>query len=375
VFSNAALAQVEEPVMKMRRFALWCLVPAVLAACGKPPAKPEEIRPVRTLTVNAGAALTGNTYAGEVRPRYESDLGFRVAGKILRREVNVGETVKKGQMLARLDPADMALNEASQRAQLNSLDAQLNVARLDYERNKKLFEEGVIGASGLDHFRAAFDAAQAQVEAGRAQVRAMSNQTGYTELRADHDGIITAAMGEPGQVVAAGQTVIRLAHSGEVEISTSVPEDQVGRMRVGMPAQVALWASPGTPAQGSIRELASSADPATRTYAVRVAVAEPPAAMKLGMTAAVSFPLEGPKLVHIPMAALIEQKDQKGVWVYEAPSQTLAFRPLVIAGVIGNDILVGAGLKDGDVVVTAGAPLLRAGQKVKLMASDTVAER
>ncbi len=363
--------------MKLHRIVLLCAVCATLslAACGKPPAKPEEIRPVRTVTVNAGASLTGNTYAGEVRPRYESDLGFRVSGKILRRDANVGDVVKSGQVLARLDPADMALNEASQRAQLNSLDAQLNVAKLDYERNQQLFDEGVIGASGLDHFRAAFDAAKAQVEAGRAQVRAMSNQTGYTELRADHDGIITAVTGEPGQVVAAGQTVMRLAHSGEIEIASNVPEDQVGRMRPGMPVQVALWASPGTSAQGSIRELASSADPATRTYDVRVSVPSPPPTMKLGMTASISIPLEGPKLVHIPMPSLVEQKDQKGVWVYEAATQTVAFRAVVVAGVIGNDILLADGLKDGDVVITAGAPLLQAGQKVKLMSADALAAR
>jgi RND family efflux transporter MFP subunit len=182
-------------------------------------------------------------------------------------------------------------------------------------------------------------------------------------------------MGEPGQVVTAGQAVMRLAHSGEVEVASNVPEDQVGRMRPGMPVQVALWASPGTTAQGSIRELASSADPATRTYAVRVALPNPPPAMKLGMTASVSIPLEGPRLAHVPMASLVEQQDRKGVWVYEAASQSVAFRPVVIAGVVGNDMLVGDGLKDGDVVVTAGAPLLRAGQKVKLMAADTVAER
>lgn len=341
-----------------------------LAACGKTSPKDEEIRPVRTVTVNAGATATANTYAGEVRPRYESDLGFRVSGKILKRLANVGDTVKSGELLARLDPSDMALNEASQRAQLNSLDAQLNVARLDYERNKALFDEGVIGAAGLDHFLATYDATKAQVEAQRAQVRAMSNQTGYSELRADHDGVITAAMGEPGQVMAAGQTVVRLAHSGEVEVASNVPEDQVGRVRAGMAVQVSLWASPGAPTEGVIRELASSADAATRTYALRVSVPHPPAAMKLGMTASVSIPLEGPSLIHLPMAALVEQGKDKGVWVFEAGTQTVAFRPIGIAGVVGNDILVLGGLKDGDVVVTAGAPLLRAGQKVKLLAAD-----
>lgn len=340
----------------------------LLSACNRPAAKAEEVRPVRTITVGAAPGAFGDTYAGEVRPRYESDLGFRVAGKIQNRLVNVGDTVKAGQVLYRLDAKDLALNEASERAQLAALDAQLAVAKSDYERNKRLFEEGVIGAAGLDHYQATYQAAQAQVEASRAQLRSMSNQTGYAELRADHDGVITAVMGEPGQVVAAGQTVVRLAHSGEIEVASSVPEDEVGRIRPGLEVQVSLWAHPEAQIAGRIRELASSADPATRTYALRVSVPQPPAEMKLGMTASVHVPLAGgPSLIHLPLAALIEQQGQKGVWVYDARSQAVAFRAVGIAGVSGNDILVASGLGDGDVVVTAGAPLLLPGQKVKPM--------
>lgn len=345
-----------------------------LAGCGKPPAKPEEIRPVRSTVVNLGSVDSGNTYAGEVRPRYESDLGFRVAGKILNRSINVGDVVRSGQVLARLDAQDLALSEASGRAQVAALDAQLAVAKSDYERNKKLFDEGVIGASGIDHYESTYQAAQAQVEAARAQLRATSNQTGYAELRADHDGIITAVMAEPGQVVSAGQTVVRLAHSGEIEVASNVPEDQVGRVRAGMPVQVSLWSSSGLQIPGTIRELASSADPATRTYTLRVSVPQPPPEMKLGMTASVRIPLTGvPKLIHVPLGALIEQQGHKGVWVFNPTSQQVEFHPIAIAGVVGNEFLVADGLKDGDVVITAGAPLLQAGQKVKLMPRDALA--
>ena len=345
-----------------------------LAGCGKPPAKAEEIRPVRTIVVGAGASDVGNTYAGEVRPRYESDLGFRVSGKILARSINVGDTVRNGQSLARLDAKDLALSEDSGRAQVAALDAQLAVAKSDYERNQKLFDEGVIGASGIDHYQATYQAAQAQAAASRAQLRSMSNQTGYAELRADHDGVITAVLAEPGQVVAAGQTVLRLAHSGEIEVASNVPEDQVARLRVGMPVQVSLWSSSGLQIPGTIRELASSADPATRTYTLRVSVPQPPPEMKLGMTASVRIPISGlPKLIHLPLSALVEQQGKKGVWVFNTATQAVQFHPIAIAGVDGNEILVADGLRDGDVVVTAGAPLLLPGQKVKLMPHDDTA--
>ncbi|MDR3418016.1 MAG: efflux RND transporter periplasmic adaptor subunit [Nevskia sp.] len=352
------------------------LVLLAAAGCSKPPEKPPEIRPVRTIVVNAGAADVGNTYAGEVRPRYESDLGFRVSGKLLERKVSVGDAVKAGQALARLDAKDLALSEASARARVAALEAQLTVARSDYARNKRLFDQGVIGSAGLDHYDAAYRAAQAQVEAAQAELRTVSNQTRYADLRADHDGIITGVMAEPGQVVAAGQTVVRLARSGEIEIASSVPEDQIARVRTGLPVEVMLWSRPGARFPGAIRELASSADPATRTYAVRVSVPSPPPDMKLGMTASVRIPLAGDRrLVHVPLAALIDHDGGRGVWVYEAASQTVTFRPIEVAGVSGNEILVSGGLNNGDVVVTAGAPLLSQGQKVKLLPRDSVAQR
>jgi membrane fusion protein, multidrug efflux system len=360
--------------MKLRLLLLLLPAVLVLTACGRPPAKTEEIRPVRTITVGATPGDIANTYAGEVRPRYESDLGFRVSGKILSRAVNMGDVVKNGQVLSRLDAKDLALNEASGRAQLAALDAQLAVAKSDYDRNKRLYDEGVIGQAGLDHYEATYRAAQAQVQASHAQLDTVSNQTGYAELRADHDGVITAVMGEPGQVVTAGQAVVRLAHSGEIEIASSIPEDQIARMHTGMAVEVSLWAHPDSKIPGLIRELASSADPATRTYAVRVSVPQPPPEMKLGMTAAIRIPLAGvPDLIHLPLAALVEQQGQKGVWVYDPKSQTVAFRPIGIAGAGGNDLLVGGGLHNGDIVVTAGAPLLLPGQKVKLLPHDGAA--
>lgn len=336
-----------------------------LAACGKPPAREEEIRPVRTITVNAGATATANIYAGEVRPRYESDLGFRVSGKILSRSANVGDTVKAGQLLARLDASDMALNEASQRAQLNSLDAQLNVARLDYERNKALFDEGVIGAAGLDHFKATYDAAKAQVEASRAQVRAMSNQTGYSELRADHDGVITAISAEAGQVVAAGQSVANLARDGEREVEISVPEGRIADYRKEQTATVELWAESGKRIDGMLREIAPEADATTRTYRVRVALGEGSDAVKLGQTARVYFAGAGGDDAHvIPLASLYEKDGKPAVWVLDPKTRQVHLKPVTVSAYREQGVLLTAGVDTQDWIIAAGVHKLREGQPV-----------
>ena len=349
------------------RFALP-IACALLAACHKPPQPQPDIRPVRTVVAAAATLDAANTYAGEVRPRYESDLGFRVQGKILRREVNAGDTVKRGQVLAQLDPVDLALTEDAARAQLAALEAQLAVAKTDYVRNQKLYAVGVVGQAGLDRYTATYKAALAQVAAARAQMRSTNNQTGYAQLRADADGTVTAIMAEAGQVVTVGQPVVRLAHAGEIEVAFSLPEDQIGRVRAGMPVQVSLWVAPGAPVAGVIREVAASADPSTRTYAARVSIPQPPEALRLGMTASVRVPLAGaPALIHLPLDSLVEQQGHQGVWIYDRAAQAVAFRAVQVVGVDGNELLVGGGLAADDVVVTAGAALLTQGQKVKLL--------
>lgn len=355
---------------------IWLTVASVawLAGC-KPALVPvEDIRPVRTLTVGATATKATNVYAGEVRARTESVLSFRVGGKIVLRAADVGEKVKAGQVLARLDPKDLQLGDAAAVAQVAAAQAQFNVAKNDFERVRGLHAKGYASQGELDRYTTQYEAAKAQLDAVQAQRDQIANQASYSILKADADGVVTAVLAEAGQVVAAGQPVVQLARSGAIEIAAAIPEDQVNFMREGMPVTVSLWSQANKTYAGTVRELSSAADPHTRTYAVRVSVAQPPPEMKLRMTASIAIPLQGlPDLIHLPAPAMVTQQGKAGVWLVTAKSSSVQFRGIEVAGVEGNEVLVAAGLKPGDVVVTAGAAYLREGQKVKLLAPAAVA--
>lgn len=339
-----------------------------LSAC-KPAAVPvEDIRLVRTLTVGATPSKATITYAGEVRARNESALAFRVPGKIIARQVNIGDRVRAGEVLARLDSKDLQLGDAAANAQVAAAQAQFKVTQGDLERVKRLVEKRYASQGELDRYTAQYEAAKAQLDAARAQRDQVANQASYSSLLADADGVITAVLAEAGQVVAAGQPVLHLARLDAVEIAAAIPEDQINFVQVGMPVAVSLWSGSGKTYPGQIRELSSAADPNTRTYAVRVAVPAPPAEMRLRMTASIAIALQGlPTRMHIPSPAMVTQQNRAGVWVVEPKSSAVTFRVVEFAGVEGNELLVASGLVAGDVVVTAGAAFLREGQKVKLL--------
>ncbi len=340
----------------------------MLAACQPAPLPVADIRPVRSLTVAVTPTQASLTYAGEVRARTESSLAFRVAGKMLARQVGIGDRVKAGQILAKLDPKDLQLGDAVALAQVAAAQAQFNVTKSDLARVAGLHAKSYASQGELDRYTTQFDTAKAQLDAAQAQRNQVANQARYSTLIADADGVITAVLAEAGQVVAAGQPVMQLAQDGALEIAAAIPEDRVNLLRVGMPVNVSLWAGGGLTYPGKIRELASAADPATRTYAVRVAVPAPPAEMKLRMTATIAINLPGlPALIHLPSPSMVTQKNRAGVWVVEPKTSAVRFHAVEFAGVQGNEILVAAGLKPGDVVVTAGAAFLSEGQKVKLL--------
>lgn len=348
----------------------------VLAGCGKPPAPPEEIRAVRTVVVEASPVSGRNTYAGEIRPRFESNLGFRVAGKIEQRKVNVGDRVAKGDLLLKLDARDLALTEASSRATVTAQEAQFAVEKADFDRYAKLVETGFISAAEFDRQKTRFAAAQAQLESVRAQARVSGNQTGYAQLAADADGTISAIEAEVGQVVAAGQTVIRLAHAGAMEVAADVPEQLIKDLKTGQPVQILIASLSAEPLPGRIRELAASADPATRTYSLRATIDAPPPGMRLGMTASMRIPnASAPAQIHLPLAAYVQQNGVHGVWVFDPAASAVDFRPVKLIGFDGNEVLIGDGVKVGERVVTAGAPLLSAGQKVKLATDAPASSR
>ena len=342
----------------------------LVAACGKAPEpRPEDIRPVRVMKVGDATAPAARSaeYAGEVRPRYETRLSFRVGGKIVQRTVEVGAHVRLGQVIAKLDPDDLAYAAASARAQVASLEAERDLAAADLKRYTDLRAKSFISQAEFDRRASAYATADARLDAVRAQYRQAANQSAYAVLAADSAGVITAIEAEAGQVVAAGQTVARLARSGEKEVVIAVPESQREMVEHGSGYRVILNSVPGRSWQGRLREFSPSADPATRTYAARITVLDAGEDVDLGMSARVTVTGSAAQAgVELPIAALYARGDSPQVWLVNADG-TVCLASVRTCGVAGDRVLVESGLAAGDLVVTAGAQLLRAGQRVRPM--------
>ncbi len=343
---------------------------ALLAACSKPEPAAEPVRAVRTTTIATGSSGGTREYAAEIKARTESRLGFRVGGKITRRTANVGDTVKAGQVLAQLDPQDLKLAQDVARAALAAAQTNLELANADYKRYKDLREQGFIGSAELERRDTALKSAQAQFDQARAQAGVQGNQAAYASLVADSNGVITAVDAEPGMVVAAGTSVVRLAQDGPRDVVFAVPEDHVGNLRslASKPGalKVRLWGADQT-VPASIREVAAAADPLTRTFQIKADLGSVPA--RLGQTATVL--IEQPQqsgAIRLPLAAVTELQGKTSVWLVEKNDKgTLTVKPqaIAVAGADGNTVLVASGLKPGQVVVTAGVHALTPGQQVK----------
>lgn len=348
------------------RFCLFGFLPlAWLGACGRVEAPPQAPRPAIVMTVGQAAQGVPKVFPGEVRSRYELDLAFRIGGKILSREVKLGDPVRKGQVLARLDPADVALAGQSAAAQLAAAEAELALARSEYERAQALVAQKFLSASVLDARRSQFEAATAKVAQARAGRDSARNQLSYATLVADRDGVVTALPVEAGQVVAAGQLVVRLADPAAREVLVWIPESRVQALRLGQAAIVRSDAAPGRTYRGSLRELAASADPATRTYAARVAVADPDPALGLGSSAGAGFFAEdAAKDVELPLAAVLrDPSGQARVWVVDRDNRVQS-RAVAVASWQDRSARIGSGLAAGERVVTVGAHALGAGEQV-----------
>lgn len=340
----------------------------LVAACSKVEPAPDPVRSVRTLTVTSQTAGGTWEYAGEVRARTESRLGFRVGGKIVRRSADLGDTVKAGQVLAQLDPQDLKLGQDSARAALVAAQANFDQSAADYKRFRELRDQGFISSAELERRDTTLKAAQAQLDQARAQASVQGNQAGYAVLVADAAGVITAVDAEPGMVVTSGAPVVRLAHDGPRDVVFAVPEDKVGLIKA-LAAQpdrfkVRPWGAEAVALPATIREIAAAADPVTRTFLVKADVGK--AAVRLGQTATVL--VEAPQVAGItklPLSALKEEQGKSVVFVVDRPSMTVKLRPVVIAGADGNEAVIAAGLEPGLAVVTAGVHVLADGQKVK----------
>lgn len=348
------------------RSALLLAVALLAAACGSQKPSTEQARPVLTQVVQPGASLPADVYSGEIRARNEADLAFRVGGKIVSRPVDAGARVSRGQVLARLDPEDAKLASRASAAQRASAESDLVLAKAELDRHAELLDKKFISASAFDAKKNAYNAALARAEQARAQEEISTNQAGYTTLVADADGVVVSVAAEPGQVVSAGQPVLRLARAGEKEVVVSVAEGQLARFRPGVPAMVRLWSDASMVFPGKVREVAGGADPVTRTYLVRISTPTAPEAAQIGMTANVA--LEGgsdARLVLLPLAALAGERAEPFVWVVDAATSRVKARKVVVAQYREDGVAIRSGLEAGDVVVIAGAHRLRQDQPVR----------
>ena len=339
----------------------------LLSACSKPMPAEEPVRAVKVVSVGMDAQRSAVEYSGEVRARVESNLGFRVAGKIIRRHVELGRQVRAGEILAQLDPQDYKLSADAARAQLAAAATNRDLAAADFRRYKDLREQNFISSAELERRETTLKAAQAQFDQAQAQLSGQGNQLAYTNLVADVSGVVTAVAAEVGQVVAAGTPIVRIAQDGPRDVVFSVPEDKVQTVRVGSAAKLSLWASQQI-LRGTVREVAASADPVTRTYSVKLTV-EGKEALPLGATvsvAAAAFAHGDTPVIKLPTSALLRDGNQAAVWILDAATMTVKLQPIVIATADGNDVIIGSGLVPGMQVVVAGVHVLQVGQKVTL---------
>jgi multidrug efflux system membrane fusion protein len=350
----------------MRWNGVFGIVLLGLAACGAEQPV-ESPRPALVVHPGGGAEAALSAYAGEVRAREESPLSFRVGGNLVRRNVDAGARVQKGEVLALLDAGDFALQAQAAQAQLAAADADLVRARGDRDRYAKLVGDKLISQSAYDAQVAAYKAAEGQARAARAQMDVMRNQEGYSQLRAPRDGVIASRQAEAGQVVAAGQTVFTLAADGGREVAIGLPENRIRDFSVGQPVMVELWNAPGQRLPGTIREIAPAADAQTRTYAARVSlVGDAQQQVELGQSARVYVQENGSKAaLKLPLSAI--QRGSEGrttVWIVD-PATGRVRAQVVQLGRYGEaSVPVLGGVKASDWVVAAGGHLLREGQAV-----------
>lgn len=354
------------PIPAPRRMAVVALALVALAACkeDKKVEGGEPLRPVRSIVVSAGSETRTLRYSGSVHARVETALGFRVPGKIVERLVDIGEKVEAGRVLARLDRTDLKLSLQTAEANVVAARARVKVADDARTRARTLNTKGFIADSSLDRADLEADQAKAALEAAAYARDQAVNQMGYADLKADADGIVTDIRADVGQVVAAGTPVVTLARDDEKEVAIAVPEQDVVRFARDQAVEVRFWADRDLVVPGRVREIAGSADPASRTYAIRVSLVDDPR-IRLGMTATVEaeVPVSEGAIV-LPVAALSGAAGHPSVWVLDPATDVVAPRDVVLGPVAPDGVRVLSGLKSGEIVVTAGTQFLVPGRKV-----------
>ena len=341
---------------------------AVLAGCSKAPPDQEPVRAVKVMTMGASETRFDLEFSGEIRARIESTLGFRVGGKIIARQAEIGQRVKAGQLLAQIDPQDYRVAADAAAAQLIAAQSNRDVAAADLKRYQNLFEQGFISAAELERRQASEKMAQAQWRQAQAQNTVQSNQSNYTHLLADGSGVITSLDASAGQVVAAGQPVVRLALDGPRDVVFSVSEDKLASLKAGVAVDVRQLTD-GKTLEAKVRDVSASPDAITRTFVVKAALPKD-ANPVLGSTVTVSLRAtslkgEAPR-IKLPTSALRTEAGATSVWVLDPTTMTVKSQTIQVTTADGNDAVVDSGLQNGDQVVVSGVHVLTAGQKVSI---------
>ena len=359
-------------------FAASLICTSMLSAC-KPQAvaaPSEVIRPVKTMIVGSTSATSNGTYSAEIRPRVESQLAFRVGGKVIERLVDIGALVKKDQVLMRLDPSDLQLSANAALAQVAAAKANDEVAQATLKRSQDLAKQNFISSNALDQAIGAANASRAALAAAQANSALGVNATQYGVLRADADGVVTALTAEVGQVVAAGTPVLKVSAGAGKDVVFAVPEGLASLIKRGTPLDVQLWAKSGLTLAATVRDVSAIADSLTRTYAIKASLSDAQNAAPLGSTATVAInskaiPSKASSSttnVLVPLASVVEAQGKIAVWVVEsgvAKKRAITLAASVPAAEADAVVAVTSGLAPGAVIVTAGVHTLTEGQKVR----------
>jgi RND family efflux transporter MFP subunit len=351
---------------------------AGLPACGKKPEAAPSPRPVVSMIVHPDGHGPSATWPGTVQARYATPLSFRVNGKIVERSVRLGDTVKPGQVLARLDPADYDKNAASAQAQYDAAQHRYVFAKQQLDRDTAQAQANLISRAQLEQTQDAYASATAQRDQAKQQLALAQDQRRYTQLVANHAGVITAENADTGQNVQAGQPVYQLAWAGDVDVVSDLPENAIGALHIGDAAQVTLPALPGRHYTARVRELAAAADPQSRTWRVKLTLEQPGAEVRLGMTANVALAANATGAASagqtaggaftIPATALFHDGDAPALWIVQGADHVLQLRRVSVSRYDARTITVTQGLKDGERIVLQGVHTVTSGEKVRPVA-------
>jgi RND family efflux transporter MFP subunit len=350
-----------------RSLLLGMLLSPLLAACEKHEAEaPPPPRTVRVVTIHMVSPDAGGSASGVIQARYNAQVGFLVSGRLVSRKVDIGAIVKKGDVLAQIDPTDFKNKLVSAQSQVTAAESQVAQAAPQEARQAQLLKDGFTTRVNYESALNSLNAAKASLESARANLQLAQDQVGYTTLKADSDGAVTATGADPGQVVNAGQMIVQISQLDPIEAVFSVSERAVTLVRPGTTVHVALQSTPDVAVEGPIREVSPMADPVTGTFTVKVSLPDAPPAMRLGAVVNGSVQIKGQSVAEIPTTALLQNGNQAAVWVVSPQDKKVRRQPVTVVNYGANTVAISDGLKEGDIVVTAGINWLADDEQVAL---------